>query len=116
MVNCGLLRRLALTLCWLNTTRRPGSRKCNIEEAKGDSANSATLWLRGCLWCGSGMVIGPHRERDSPEARERPCGWRESGMATVLNRLDESEKFQPPVGGTGDGYRPSAEEPFMNPR
>ena len=37
-------------------------------------------------------------------------------MATVLNRLDESEKFQPPVGGTGDGYRPSAEEPFMNPR
>ena len=37
-------------------------------------------------------------------------------MATVLNRLDESEKFQPPVGGAGDGYRPSAEEPFMNPR
>ena len=37
-------------------------------------------------------------------------------MATVLNRLDESEKFQPPVGDVGDGYRPSAEEPFMNPR
>ncbi|MEO9129928.1 MAG: RNA polymerase-binding protein DksA [Sphingomonas sp.] len=35
-------------------------------------------------------------------------------MATVLNRFDESEKFPPPAGGEGDGYRPSAEEPFMN--
>ena len=37
-------------------------------------------------------------------------------MATVLNRLDESEKFQPPAGDVGDGYRPSADEPFMNTR
>ena len=37
-------------------------------------------------------------------------------MATVLNRLDESEKFQLPAGDGGDGYRPSADEPFMNER
>ena len=37
-------------------------------------------------------------------------------MATVLNRLDESEKFQLPTSDAGDGYRPSAEEPFMNAR
>jgi DnaK suppressor protein len=37
-------------------------------------------------------------------------------MATVLNRLDESAKFEPPVNATSDGYRPSADEPFMNPR
>jgi len=37
-------------------------------------------------------------------------------MATVLNRLDESEKFQPPAGAVDDGYRPSADEPFMNER
>ncbi|WP_188446634.1 RNA polymerase-binding protein DksA [Sphingomonas psychrolutea] len=36
-------------------------------------------------------------------------------MATVLNRLEESEKFpMPPVGD--DGYRPSADEDFMGPR
>ena len=37
-------------------------------------------------------------------------------MAAVLNRLAESERFQPPAGDGGDGYRPSAEEPFMNAR
>ena len=36
-------------------------------------------------------------------------------MATVLNRLDDSAKFDPPAAGT-DGYRPGADEPFMNPR
>jgi DnaK suppressor protein len=37
-------------------------------------------------------------------------------MATVLNRADEAEKFAvPPVGGD-DGYRPSADEAFMNAR
>jgi DnaK suppressor protein len=37
-------------------------------------------------------------------------------MATVLNRLDESEKFNSPVADGDRGYRPSADEPFMNPR
>lgn len=36
-------------------------------------------------------------------------------MATVLNRLEESEKFAVPPAGD-DGYRPSADEEFMNPR
>lgn len=36
-------------------------------------------------------------------------------MATVLNRLDNSAKFGPLLGG-GEGYRPEADEPFMNPR
>ena len=40
----------------------------------------------------------------------------ESGMATVLNRLDDSEKFAVPQVGSDDGYRPSADEEFMNPR
>lgn len=37
-------------------------------------------------------------------------------MATVLNRLDDSEKFAVPQVGSDDGYRPSADEEFMNPR
>ena len=42
-------------------------------------------------------------------------------MATVLSRVDDPEKLAiPPVpaGGAGsdDGYRPSADEPFMNAR
>lgn len=36
-------------------------------------------------------------------------------MATVLNRLDESEQFAVPA-DTDDGYRPSADEAFMSPR
>ncbi|MEG3177473.1 RNA polymerase-binding protein DksA [Sphingomonas sp. RB3P16] len=37
-------------------------------------------------------------------------------MATVLNRVDDSEKFVVPQVGGDDGYRPSADEEFMNPR
>ena len=36
-------------------------------------------------------------------------------MATVLNRLDESEQFAVPK-SADDGYRPNADEAFMNPR
>ena len=36
-------------------------------------------------------------------------------MATVLNRLDESEKALAPANDPG-GYRPSADEDFMNAR
>jgi len=36
-------------------------------------------------------------------------------MATALNHLDDSGNFLPPAGGA-DGYRPSADEPFMNTR
>ena len=36
-------------------------------------------------------------------------------MATVLNRLDESEKFAVPP-PSDDGYRPSMDEEFMNAR
>ncbi len=35
-------------------------------------------------------------------------------MATVLDRLDDPEKRPPAV--ANDGYRPCADEPFMNPR
>ena len=35
-------------------------------------------------------------------------------MATALNRMDDSS-FGVPA-NDGDGYRPSADEPFMNPR
>ena len=38
-------------------------------------------------------------------------------MATVLERADESEKQFPAAANDGDdGYRPSNDEPFMNPR
>jgi DnaK suppressor protein len=37
-------------------------------------------------------------------------------MATVLKRVDESGKLPPPPAPEADGYRPSADEPFMNPR
>ena len=39
----------------------------------------------------------------------------ESGMATVLNRLDESEKSMAPANDQG-GYRPGPDEEFMNPK
>lgn len=38
-------------------------------------------------------------------------------MATVLDRADEPGKRPPHAANDGDdGYRPSADEPFMNPR
>ena len=38
-------------------------------------------------------------------------------MASVLDRLEDPEKRLPPPANDGDdGYRPSADEPFMNPR
>ena len=38
-------------------------------------------------------------------------------MATVLDRFDEPGKQLPPAANDGDdGYRPSNDEPFMNPR
>ena len=38
-------------------------------------------------------------------------------MATVLDRFDEPGKRVPPSANDGDdGYRPSNDEPFMNPR
>ncbi|MES2098141.1 MAG: RNA polymerase-binding protein DksA [Pseudomonadota bacterium] len=36
-------------------------------------------------------------------------------MATALNRVTDSS-FDPPANEAGDGYRPSADEAFMNPR
>lgn len=36
-------------------------------------------------------------------------------MATALNRVDDSGT-DAPVGNNGDGYRPSPDEPFMNPQ
>jgi DnaK suppressor protein len=38
-------------------------------------------------------------------------------MATALDRLEDPDKRLPPAANDGDdGYRPSADEPFMNPR
>jgi DnaK suppressor protein len=38
-------------------------------------------------------------------------------MASVFNPIGEPEKSTPPIALTpDDGYRPSADEPFMNPR
>ena len=38
-------------------------------------------------------------------------------MATALDRFDDPSKlFPPPANDGGDGYRPSNDEPFMNPR
>ena len=38
-------------------------------------------------------------------------------MASVLDRIVDPEKRLPPPANDGDdGYRPSADEPFMNPR
>jgi DnaK suppressor protein len=38
-------------------------------------------------------------------------------MATALDRLEDPEKHLPPAANDGDdGYRPSADEEFMNPR
>ena len=38
-------------------------------------------------------------------------------MATALDRLEDPKKRLPPAANDGDdGYRPSMDEPFMNPR
>ena len=37
-------------------------------------------------------------------------------MATVLNQVSEPDKFSRPPESANDGYRPSADEPFMNDR
>ena len=38
-------------------------------------------------------------------------------MASVLDRIEDPEKRLPAAANDGDdGYRPSADEPFMNPR
>ncbi|MGN6374352.1 MAG: RNA polymerase-binding protein DksA [Sphingomonas sp.] len=37
-------------------------------------------------------------------------------MATVLNNVDNTDKLPPPPEPGDDGYRPSANEPFMNER
>lgn len=37
-------------------------------------------------------------------------------MATIVNRLEDAEKFAMPAVDSADGYWPSADEPFMNPR
>ena len=36
-------------------------------------------------------------------------------MATALNRVEDSS-FEPPANDADDGYRPNADEAFMNPR
>ncbi len=42
---------------------------------------------------------------------------RRMGMATVLKHVGDNDQSQPlPGTGSTDGYRPSADEPFMNPR
>ena len=37
-------------------------------------------------------------------------------MATVLDRSEDPNYFPPAANDGGDGYRPSNDEPFMNPR
>jgi DnaK suppressor protein len=37
-------------------------------------------------------------------------------MASVLEQVEDPEKGPPPAANDGDGYRPGADEPFMNPR
>src|ERR1044072_3201032 len=37
-------------------------------------------------------------------------------MASVFDRVDEPEKRLPSAANDGDGYRPTSDEPFMNPR
>jgi DnaK suppressor protein len=37
-------------------------------------------------------------------------------MATVLNRLNDSDKPNMPTEASADGYRPSSDEEFMNPK
>src|SRR3546814_14436306 len=37
-------------------------------------------------------------------------------MASALKRIDDITKLVPPPANDGDGYRPSPDEPFMNPR
>lgn len=37
-------------------------------------------------------------------------------MASVLKSVDETGKLPPPPAPAADGYRPSADEPFMNER
>jgi DnaK suppressor protein len=75
----------------------------------------------GCLWCAKGVAIGAlitglagaWNESAGSAARLAAMGWR-----LVLNRLDDSAKFDAPPGDVADvdGYRPSNDEPFMNAR
>ncbi|RIA46574.1 TraR/DksA family transcriptional regulator [Hephaestia caeni] len=37
-------------------------------------------------------------------------------MASALKSIDDIAKLVPPPANDGDGYRPSPDEPFMNPR
>jgi DnaK suppressor protein len=37
-------------------------------------------------------------------------------MASVLEQVEDPEKGPPSAANDGDGYRPTADEPFMNPR
>jgi DnaK suppressor protein len=37
-------------------------------------------------------------------------------MATVYDHHEDMSKMSPPANDAADGYRPSADEPFMNPR
>src|SRR3546814_4579684 len=37
-------------------------------------------------------------------------------MASALKSIDNITKLVPPPANYGDGYRPSPDEPFMNPR
>ncbi|NML04772.1 RNA polymerase-binding protein DksA [Sphingomonas sp. G-3-2-10] len=37
-------------------------------------------------------------------------------MASVLEQVEDPEKGPPAAANDGDGYRPGADEPFMNPR
>ena len=68
----------------------------------------------GCLWSGKVPVIGALNRAARKCAKHGAAAGRVR-MATVLNRLDDSAKFDPPA-AAGDGYRPSADEPFMNKR
>src|SRR3546814_6488970 len=54
------------------------------------------------------------RHRDAKE-REGPP-WGRVGMASALKSIDDITKLVPPPANDGDGYRPSPDEPFMNPR
>jgi DnaK suppressor protein len=45
-----------------------------------------------------------------------PMGRRESGMATVLNRIDGLSTGRTAANDSEDGYRPSPDEPFMSLR
>lgn len=69
------------------------------------------------LWSVPGIGIGrasADRHRDAKERAEPP--WGRVGMASALKSIDDIAKLVPPPANDGDGYRPSPDEPFMNPR